>query len=194
MLNQIQQSDFKNQEAKEMCLSVAMCLHTFEDRRKGAHFRGIMLSIADVYTEDKALIYSFFRVMRPKSKKDTGKKPKFYPGGKNKSKPSSKNQNNCEDCPDVITNDVSVKTSMNKIKGTSDVAGRKNLKLGTPSQPKGAEAFTTIDEIMYRFEGNALAMKAYIQANNISANVNASKPETLARYILNHYQNPEENE
>lgn len=189
MLEQIKTAQFKNANAEDLCKKVAEYYKDFEVKRKGHIFRGILLAIADVYTEDKALIYTFFKSTRKLV--ENPNPPKLHRGGRDGAK-SKKVSSDCDTCPDVVSGTDPVATKARTIKGTDSKNGMRN-KSGTRNQKnKGKQnpedVFTSIESILERFESNIFAMKAYCQSQGIEFSDRISKAETLAKVILKHYK------
>ena len=129
---------------------------------------------AEIYTEDRKLIHSFFT--KKKKHKDRDRTlPIVHQGGP---KRTVNKESNCEGCPEVA-----VGTS------TKVIIEDPKIKLD-----KAVQAFASIDQVLERFESNTFAIRAFAQTQQITIPSSVSKPETAAKYIVEHYQNLQEQE
>jgi len=161
--------DFKTTEAKEIFESLQKHAASFSARKKGQQWKAILLTLASCFPEDRATIFN--SIGKPTDDRDSGgariiRKRDQVKG--TKKQPAG----GCEGCP--------------KSAKQNTTGAKVSKKSTTP-----AEAFKSVNDVLDRFQNNANAMKAYAQSQQIKMPANVSKPETIAKYIVEHHQNDE---
>ena len=181
----IKAAKFSNEAAQEICLSMVNHMAEFTKRKKGYHFRGIMLSLADCFQEDKDVILKLVGTSQRKEIPSGGAK---ITRGKDKLKGHSNmissGGDGGEDCDGC--NPVDTLTS----------AGNSNAKPRTQANKKitdkAKSEFTSIEKVMNSFGGQANPMLAFTQSQGIELPTGVKRPKTIAKYIVEHYSSDEE--
>lgn len=163
--------NFKNEATADIVNWLLKYRPEFNARKKGQAFRQIIFAVANFIPEDRNTIQEVFMSKRKTRRNMVTGKAKItrYRGlAKNVVK-------GCADCPDSQPIEV------------SDHVQRKFVKSAIE------EKFASAEDVMTRFEGDADMMKDYAQKNSVNVG-KASKPETLAEKIFEHFNKPEDSE
>lgn len=178
-IKNIENSDFKNAACKQMALLMASQMDYADLNKKGDWWNSIWNALGELYPSDRGLLVMIYS-SREELQKAVIKKPKLHHGGKRPDNKTIKNQRSYgdDDCDGCGDDGIQVITSSGQkvAPGTrTKVLQRKTI------------SFESVEDVLERFENNPIAMKAFATANGITLHVNASKPETIAKSIHQHF-------
>lgn len=169
--------EFKNEAAYDLATTLQNHMVQFLTRKKGQEFRMIIMTISEVFQEDR---YKVRQVLSDgKIEQPTGGGAKIR-RAKDEGHAIMKNEQPCDGCP-----------------GSADFIIQENLRVIKGDQPKEStakkidpdtEPFTSEADILDRFTANANAMLAFCQDKGIEIPNSVKKPKTIAKYIWEFYQ------
>lgn len=186
--------EFKNEAVEQITTWLEENRAEFTARRAGATWRNIALGVADAFKEDRPAIYDVLLG----DKKRHG--PIVPTGGATITRltpaTATVKTSGCKDCPDSGT-------VLSTGKEPRAVVLSK-VNTGEPGEPEtngpdfvdyeaggdgstGEPAFTSAEDILERFDADSDMMIGYAKDNGIDVG-RATKPETLAERIYNHYE------
>lgn len=181
---------FINPEAQEITLFMESKLEVFEKRKGARYYRGMIMAIAEMFKDDRENI---MQSLKPKHKKQQPKEKRKLPNVTSfKDNPEAHLVRNqpCDSCPGganfVSSNEIEAIHRLNK--------QRKIQKDSAAMFDLEKNPFESVEDIVSRFESNGPAMKNFCSFQGITLPASTSKPETIAKYILAHYQVKEEEE
>lgn len=191
-INIDQIAEITNDNARALIEALVDAAQDFEDRRKGAYFRGIVIGIAQTYPEDNAAIQGVFRELSKRSaKKEVDNEPraKLSKGGGGR--------NTGEDCDGCPGNSKQV-THARNLSAMKNLKMEAKLRKGKSAKPptegskesSGANASNAsenpdpVQALLEKFGGNANVLKSYAQREDITIPASVKKPETIAKYIV----------
>lgn len=164
--------EFKNKEAKAIVDALQAAAATFTARRRGGNYKAIILTLAQVYPEDRETIVATFNLGRTRDVIKSGGAKITRGLSKPARRPNILNPP-CDGCPGG--------------RRTAAIAGRQTTPAPAPAAITAK--YTSPEAVMTAFKENAIAMAAFAQGQNIKLPSNAKKAETIAKYIYEHYQN-----
>jgi hypothetical protein len=167
---------FKSEHLQKLGEDLLDLMPVFESRKKGAHFRSIFMSLAQVFPEDRDTIYNLFTLQ----KKEIPTGPRVV---KKNRGASSKKPGGCDGCPDPATTISSDNPGPKATRG---------LYAGSPTGPQeqaqeDKEEQTilySLEDVVEHFEGSTEAMIAYCQALEIKLPGNIKDPEKIGKRIM----------
>ena len=181
---------FINPEAQEITLFLESKLEVFERRKAGRYYRGMILAVAEMFKDDRDNI---LQSLKPKHQKQEPKEKRKLPkvtSFKHEPEAHLKKHQPCDSCPGganfVSSNDMEAVHRLNK--------QRKEQKDSAAMFDLEKNPFESIPDILARFQSNGDAMKNFCNFQGITLPASTSKPETIAKYILAHYEPDEEEE
>jgi len=159
--------EFKSSEAQELVEALMSARPAFEERNKGREWKGMMMTVAFSFPEDRGRIYAIFGKEKGGDKSGGhGKliRPKVKTGLK-------MNSGGCDTCPDDVV----------AVEGGSDAKSPRVLKGG------GDEWLKDEKEVLDKFEGDIDLMKIYAKKKGVDIG-KASTAEGIAKKIAEHYK------
>ncbi len=186
-LKQIEQQPFVNENAKKLAMVFALVLEDFDTRKCGNLFRSMVFAASETYKEDKNKIRAVLVGDGIDASDDRGPLPHIQ---RQKDRKYQTKVEECDGCPGgdnyiIVQNEHYLKDRQIKKRD-------KKTTLEIPIDPQ-TNPFASVEDILDRFEENAVAMAAFAQTQEIKLPGNVSKPRTIATYIFEHYQpEPEE--
>lgn len=184
-------SEFKNEPVSEIIDWLEENRDEFTRRRSGQAWKAIALAVANTFKEDRPAIYASLTGPAPRRKPvETGgaRVTRLTP------EPGTQvRTGGCEDCGDSGAVVTAVKQPRVIVVGKkktgeplADDPGVNHVDDATADGDQGEPAFTSPEDVFSRFSGDGEMMIAYAKQNAIDVG-RASKPETLAERIYNHY-------
>lgn len=172
--------EYKNEGLAKIVEAIVAELGVFEERRRGSAFKAILFTLASVYQEDRPTLYKQFGVSQTKQTRPTGPsggaRITRYKDQKPKRRISSSGCDGCPDPPGVASGQAEAKNTLKK-------------KADRIPAPDPSEVFTSKDDVLSRFEGNVIAMRAFCQDKGINVSKSITRAETIARKIFEFYEN-----
>ncbi len=178
-IQNVQLSDFTNEIAAKICEPLRAAMPIFTERKQGATFRATVFLLAETFKEDRTkILFYFFPEM---------KQPKKSGGGAKIIRPQDEKRSKivkapCDGCPgnagfitDLDRKAIADKTASPK---------KQSFTINPDQNP-----FKSIEDIIDRFEGKAMAMKAFCQDREIELHPSITKATTIAKRIFAHYTN-----
>lgn len=185
-------SEFKNEPVSEIIDWLEENRDEFTRRRAGQAWKAIALAVANTFKEDRPAVYASLTGPAPRRKPvETGgaKITRLTPEPGTQVKTGG-----CEDCGDSGTVVTAVKQPRvivvgKKKTGEIEESFKNNIAdvdEDAIKKDSTEPAFTSPEDVLSRFSGDGEMMIAYAKQNTIDVG-RASKPETLAERIYNHY-------
>ncbi len=162
--------EFKNKEVADLVEVMEKHMLAFEERRAGPTWRNILIAAVSVFTEDRPAVFARFGGGK-QVQVAAGPHPKITRNKKREDVP-------CDGCPQG--NAIHSSNLGSKVITPAPKTRKQEVIPG--SEKEGA--FTSIKDIMERFDGSAGAIRAFAQVQDITIPANVKKAETLAKYLL----------
>ncbi len=182
-MEQWKEVDYKNETVEELMEVLIKHRQVFFDKKSGAAWRSIVMTLGDRFPESRPAIHELFGTTGEKKK--TGGGARLFSGKKNMGKVYKEEE--CDDCPkspSQVRSNVKRKP-MHTVRGKGENHHRNKKVTSTPIE------LLNEAEILLRFESNAMAMTAYCTSQSIDFG-RATKAETLAKKIFEHFNSEEE--
>lgn len=177
---ELNKKDFKNKAAYELANVLNEHMAKFMMRKKGQEFRMIIMTLSEVFQEDRYKVRSV--LIGEKTEEKTGGGAKIRRVSDEKLKPVTKPAP-CDGCPG------SANFIIEQNKAIAKEANPPEKK--EPSINPDIEPFTSEEDILDRFRANTGAMLAFCQDKEIEIPASVKKPGTIAKYIYAFYQENE---
>jgi len=170
--------EFVNPEVEQILQPLIANATSFTSRRKGAQLKAIIWTLSEVFQEDR---YKIRKIFSPdtQAEKQEHKPPKV---SKNLNGPQIEPCDGCPGSAGFITNQE--RKMVAEKKAPASTKKEKTIDLSKP--------FTSIEDIVDRFQGNPNAMLAFCNHQDIDIPAQVKAAKTIAKYMLKHYQNDEQ--
>ena len=174
---------FNNKGAAAIIGTMVDEIQTWVDRKKGAEWKAVVMTVAFNYPEDRAKIYDLLGAKTKERPTGGGAKITRKGGRKGYSVSSAP----CDGCPqsNAAYSDTDYETKVQPMKRKAAPPAEPIVQEGEDPQTK---VFNSITEVVDAFQGSAAAIISWAQAKDIQIPPNVSRAETAAKYVMKHYE------